>query len=107
MGWKVEDHLGGVCPFQGYLRLDGGELVYFRARGSSASFEVWPASVQLNLEGDLPDEDPIWAHRWDDRWEWPEAGFIEESEAKELIEEAVERYASWKAARAEPEGGAA
>jgi hypothetical protein len=73
--------LGGNCPVQAEGVVDGKEF-YFRARGQRWSFEV----------GDDLDADPEWSYSESYGDSPYAAGWMEEDEAREFIEQAVERY---------------
>jgi hypothetical protein len=78
----VIDWIGGNCPVQAEGTIDGA-LFYFRARGSSWSIEI----------GDtLPFH---WEYR-EDYGTWPDAGYMEEDEARAFITKGAGLYAEAK-----------
>lgn len=76
------DFLDGFCPVQAEGRLDG-EPFLFRARG-----DRWSLSV-----GGRVLSDPAWRHE-ESYGTWPDAGWIEEPEARRLIERGAALYRS-------------
>lgn len=74
--------LGGNAPVQAEGIIDGRPL-YFRSRGTQWSLEIGRVE-----EGDRP---PMWWHV--ENWgEWPDAGYMPEDVALEMIEKAVALY---------------
>jgi hypothetical protein len=82
----VIDWIGGNCPVQAQGTVDGFPF-YFRARG-----EHW--TMTISHSKDTPQED-LWSgseHVWhygEYYGTWPEAGWMEESEARALIDKAA------------------
>jgi hypothetical protein len=76
----VIDYLGGNCPVQAEGTILG-EPFYFRARGSRWS---------LGIGGD-PVGKPEWEHE-EQYGEWPDAGWMNEDEARAFIDKAVGLY---------------
>ena len=86
-GLEIES-LGGYCPCQGEGFIDGLPF-YFRAR-----YEYWGMSI-----ANFPDQDPIDAdlgYGWYREEEWGngpyQAGYMEPSEALEIIKECVTQF---------------
>ncbi|MGO7035422.1 hypothetical protein ACCT19_31865, partial [Rhizobium ruizarguesonis] len=78
----ILDWLGGNAPVQAEGVIDGRPL-YFRARGTQ-----WSLEIGYEERGDRP---PIWWHV-EDWGEWPDAGYMPEDIALEMIEKAVALY---------------
>jgi hypothetical protein len=76
----IIDYLNGNCPVQAEGTINGKPF-YFRARGES-----W----RLGIGGD-PIVNPEWEHL---EWfgVWPEAGWMEEEVALQLLHKAADRY---------------
>jgi hypothetical protein len=92
-GWN--GYLSGQCPVQGCGRVDGHPW-YFRARGAA-----WSMEIAQNREFDpeiLPvvsREYPGWIVERD--WgTWPEAGYMDEAVAWQLIEETIAQFRAGK-----------
>lgn len=82
------DFIGGNCPVQAEGTIDGKRF-YFRARGDSWSLEVHPTSGGGYLE--WPDDPEVWRYE-EDYGVWPDAGWMEESEARGFIDKAAALY---------------
>ena len=88
-GWYGK--LGGNCPVQGWGRVDD-HAWYFRARGDCWRMEI--AYDRKVSEDDLPN---VWPPRFpgwiveEDWGTWPEAGYMEECIAWQLIETTIAR----------------
>jgi hypothetical protein len=82
------DYLGGNCPVQAEGIVDGHPF-YFRARG-----EHW----SMGIGGDVVGA-PDWYHRepWGD--EKFAAGWMEEDEARRMIDKAVREWRAFKEAQ--------
>ncbi|MBY5453888.1 hypothetical protein HFO91_30385 [Rhizobium leguminosarum] len=78
----VLDWIGGIAPVQAEGTIDGRPL-YFRARGSQWSLDIG------RIEGS--DHPPVWWHveSWGD---WPDAGYMPEDVALDMIDKAVALY---------------
>lgn len=77
----VLDWIGGFCPVQAEGSIDGHPL-YFRARGSR-----WSLTIGTD-NGRAP---PLFGYL--ENWgKWPEAGYMEEEVALEMIDRAVGIY---------------
>ncbi|TBB60684.1 hypothetical protein ELH43_36720 [Rhizobium ruizarguesonis] len=74
--------LGGNAPVQAEGIVDGRPL-YFRARGTQ-----WSLEIGYEERGDRP---PMWWHV-EDWGEWPDAGYMPEDIALEMIDKAVALY---------------
>lgn len=81
------DIIGGLCPVQAEGRIDGMPF-YFRARGERWSLEIG----QLGSDPGL--DPPLWTMQG---WHgvWPDAGYIDEHEARSLIAQAVKVWRGW------------
>jgi hypothetical protein len=100
-GWTATDGPGGTCPVQAVITVtEGGWEGYFRARGESATLELWPPG--LAWPNGLPDEDPYWSAEWEvgDPYD---AGFITVDEATALINEGVAKFLECEKAKAQLE----
>lgn len=84
----IIDQQGGMCPYQASGRVNGYPF-YFRARGSQWSFHV---------SGDKLDTTDycLWSSEQfsikQDYCRWPNAGYIDDSEANLLIMKGVVAY---------------
>lgn len=83
-----------AVPVQLEGQLQSGELYYFRARGQSASLSLWRGVAKME---DV-DKERYWspdASAEAERWDWPEAGWLEADEVeavfRELLREALSK----------------
>jgi hypothetical protein len=77
----VIDWLGGYCPVQAEGSVDGHQM-YFRARGAQWSLDIGEPYGQ---------EPPLFWHV--EEWgTWPDAGYMPDEVAFEMIDKAVEAY---------------
>jgi hypothetical protein len=75
-----------AVPIQIVGKLPDGDFFYFRARGSSARLAAWPNIESFDdLSPDLFFSPPREAKV--ERWEWPDAGWLEASEVREAFHE--------------------
>lgn len=81
--------IGGNCPVQIEGRIGGKTKFYFRARGGSWQFHVYPA------HGKLFDDD-LWVHK-EDYGEWPDAGWMPQGEALDFCVKAIGLFKEWRA----------
>lgn len=77
----------GLCPVQIEQTLPCGNYVYFRARGSSWSLEIYK-----NEKDFLKSKNRIWSKRVPNYKEWPHAGWISKIEAIRLATGAIKEY---------------
>ncbi len=82
----VIDWLSGFCPVQAEGSIDGHPL-YFRARGARWSLEIGNATGN---------EKSLFRHE-EDWGTWPDAGYMPDEIALEMIDKAVEVYRGAKA----------
>lgn len=78
----IIDSYGGNCPVQAEGTVNGKPF-YFRARGEHWSMRIGGADVI---------GDPEWRHE-QEYGPWPEAGWMEWSEAEAFLRAAAQRYA--------------
>ena len=69
----LEVEWGGACPVQGFGTIDGYPC-YYRSRGESWSFDIFPPGTDLSVDADLS-VDPIWSHEADP-YIWPDGGWV-------------------------------
>jgi hypothetical protein len=74
---------GGLCPVQHSAQLKDGRSYYFRARGSTASIEIYPEWAEWKEEGGLPEEQT--EGEYETSYRWPDAGYISPVKAARLI----------------------
>lgn len=77
----VLNWLGGSCPVQAEGSIDGHPL-YFRARGARWSLEIG------KTKGNEP---PLFWHV-EDYGTWPDAGYMSDEIALEMIDKAIQEY---------------
>lgn len=82
------DYLGGNCPVQADGEY-GGKPFYFRARGAGWSFGIGKDPIGASDYKGASDFG--WGY-WEEIYDWPAAGWIEEYEALSHIATALERY---------------
>ena len=82
------DFLSGNCPVQAEGTVNGKRF-YFRARGEHWSFEVHD-SAECEYLG-WPDDGQTWYYE-EEYGSWPDAGWMEESEARAFIDKAADLY---------------
>lgn len=75
----------GIVPVQAEGKLPTGEHYYFRSRG-----EGWSLSV-ADKEEDIFEKNKFWYYR-EDKYNWPEAGYICDYEAIRYFNKAVKLY---------------
>lgn len=76
------DTIGGNCPVQAEGHIGGKTEFYFRARGASWSMSIGGADVIGN---------PNWYYE-EDYGQWPAAGWMPETEAREFIDKSIKMY---------------
>ncbi len=76
--------IGGNCPVQAEGKIGGKTDFYFRARGSHWSMSISPS------HGDVVGK-PEWYYE-EDYGVWPDAGWMEESEARAFIDKSIKLY---------------
>ena len=81
--------IGGQCPVQAEGSLNG-KYFYFRARGEHWRFEVG--------EGAKEEGEPLWTYgeTYKDGGEY-EAGWMDQDEAREFIDQAATKFLEWEA----------
>lgn len=77
----------GLCPVQIEANLPCGNYVYFRARGST-----WSVEIYKNEKDFLKSRNRIWEKRVPNYKEWPHAGWITKIEAIKLATGAIKEY---------------
>lgn len=77
------EYLGGNCPVQAEGSVDGYRF-YFRARGDQWSVQIAPTDEEL-----WTDKRWVYVERYG---EWPDAGWMDESEAKDFLITAIEKW---------------
>lgn len=102
----VIESLGGNCPVQATGTIDG-EPFYFRSRGEHWSIEIGPGNANLIVEsferGHRSEEtqrlEALGCWRYEEYYgSWPDAGWIEEDEARTFIAKGANLWRASKAA---------
>lgn len=86
--------LGGNCPVQAEGVIEGNLLFYFRARGSSWQFHIWPVGRECY-------DDDIFLHE-EDFGEGFDAGWMEKETALGLMLKAAEKFKADEIRKANP-----
>lgn len=80
-----------ACPVQLEGRLPSGEAFYLRARGTTARLDI-------GAKGGTPEDAcryPSWTQRVQ-RWDWPQAGWLEPVASEALLRELMAAYQAGK-----------
>lgn len=82
----IDIQFGGACPVQGDGTVDG-RVVYYRSRGTGWQFSVAPEGSTDALGTDC------WEHA-EDKYHWPDGGWVHADVSRECIRRAVSMWRS-------------